>query len=405
MSKRDEYITLINEFKTVSPTISDEQRKGLLQRGVQQYGLSVDEATDILNASGLAIGERVDYFEVLGLSKSYLENRSESDIVCHVEAAHKELYSVSLQAGGLPRKDGRTQEQWRTLLNQAREALTDPQKRREYLSILSQKKTLDVPSDDPPNPIVEFQSDEPTTSSTPDTTSALTTPSENAEPTLASDIETISEPVAPNLEVSNEMILIPAGEFQMGSQNEETNFTKMVVQTVYIDSFIMDIQPVTNAQYKTFLEENPQWQKNMIYDIYHNGNYLQSWRGNNYPRGKAEYPVVDVSWYAAMAYAQWVGKRLPTETEWEKAARGGLNCKIYPWGDEINVSMANYGMHIGSITLVGKYPPNGYGVYDIVGNVWEWCLDEYDENASHREPYLTPNGIRLCLHLIRIDIL
>ena len=89
MSKRDEYIALINEFKTVSPTISDDQRKGLLRRAVQQYDLSVDDAIEILDASGLVIGERVDYFEILGLSISELENQSESAIANRVEAAHK----------------------------------------------------------------------------------------------------------------------------------------------------------------------------------------------------------------------------------------------------------------------------------------------------------------------------
>ena len=392
MSKRDEFITLINTLKTLSSVITSEQRKALLQQAVQQYDLSADEATNILNASGLTIDEKVDYFEVLGLSISDFENRSESDIVDLIEAAHEKLYSASLRAGGRPRADGKTEDQWRTLLNQARDTLIDPQKRREHLAIVSEEKALGVPSD-LANPVVEFQSDEPTTSSTPDTTSALTTPSTDTEQIPISDIETITEQVPPNLDVPNEMVLIRAGEFHKGGQNVESDNTKMTVQSVYVDSFMIDISPVSNAQYKTFLEESPQWQKKKIPKIYHDGNYLQTWSGNNYPRGKAEHPVVDVSWYAAMAYSQWVGKRLPTESEWEKAARGGLIGKIYPWGDEINLSMANYGMHIGRTTPIGKYPPNGYGVYDIVGNVWEWCLDEYDETTPHREPYLAPHSI------------
>ncbi len=136
MSQRDAYITFINEFKTVSPTISEEQRKGLLRRAVQQHELSVDEAFEILNASGLVIGERIDYFEVLGLSISDIETQSESTIVNSVEVAHKKLYTASLMAGGRPRADGRTEEQWRMLLNQARETLIDPHKRREYVAML-----------------------------------------------------------------------------------------------------------------------------------------------------------------------------------------------------------------------------------------------------------------------------
>ena len=140
MSKRDEYIAFINEFKTVSPAISDEQRKGLLRRAVQQHGLSVDDAVEILNASELVIGERVDYFEVLGLSISELESQSESVIANRVEAAHKKLYNASLRAGGRPRADGRTEEQWRTILNQAKDVLNNPHKRYEHIAKLSSKE-------------------------------------------------------------------------------------------------------------------------------------------------------------------------------------------------------------------------------------------------------------------------
>ena len=157
--------------------------------------------------------------------------------------------------------------------------------------------------------------------------------------------------------------------------------------------FLMDVYPVTNAQYKMFLDANPQWQKKSIPEIYHDGFYLQTWSGNNHPKGKADYPIVDVSWYAAMAYAQWSEKRLPTAAEWEKSARGGLIGKVYPWGDEIDSDMANYGMHIRRTTPVGKYPPNNYGVYDAVGNVWEWSLDKYDHSTSHQKPGSAANSI------------
>ena len=141
MSKRDEYITFINELKSISPTISDEQRKGLLRRAVQQYNVSVDEAVDILNASGLVFGEQVDYFDVLGLSMSAIDNLSEVNIISCVEAAHKKLYGESLQAGGRPRVDGKSEAEWRTVLNQARDVLTNPQRRQEHMGELSVKQT------------------------------------------------------------------------------------------------------------------------------------------------------------------------------------------------------------------------------------------------------------------------
>lgn len=175
------------------------------------------------------------------------------------------------------------------------------------------------------------------------------------------------------------MLLIPAGEFEMGinypdaSPNDE-----QPVYTVHVDAFFIDKNEVTHAEYKQFLIENPQWQKEHIDERLHNGNYLATWNGNNYPDGKSDHPVNHVSWYAAMAYAKWMGKRLPTEVEWERAARGGLEGKKYPWGNKITATDANYNDNIGYSTPVGKYPPNAYGVYDMAGNVWEWCLDEHE---------------------------
>ena len=184
------------------------------------------------------------------------------------------------------------------------------------------------------------------------------------------------------------MVLIPAGEFQMGSNDGNNN--EQPVHTVYVDAFYMDVYEVTNAQFKAFVDANPQWQKGNIPRHYHNGNYLELWSGNSYPSEKGNYPVVYVSWYAAMAYAQWAGKRLPTEAEWEKAARGGLEGQKYPWGNTINPTQANYGYDIHDSTPVGSYGANGYGLFDMAGNVWEWCLDVYKADFYEVPPRRNP---------------
>ena len=179
---------------------------------------------------------------------------------------------------------------------------------------------------------------------------------------------------------SEGMVRIPTGQFQMGSNDEDAHDDEQPVHTVHLDAFFMDKYEVTNAQFKTFVDANPQWQKDKIEDKFHDGTYLYHWDGTNYPAGKADHPVTFVSWYAAMAYAEWAGKRLPTEAEWEYAARGGLAGKKYPWGNTITPADANYNcnVNVGDTTPIGRYAANGYGLYDMAGNVWEWCLDKYD---------------------------
>ena len=173
------------------------------------------------------------------------------------------------------------------------------------------------------------------------------------------------------------MALIPAGKLEIGNVN----------------AFYIHTYPATNLEYQQFLLENPQWQKlHIIKDRFHDGDYLKHWNGNNYPEGKANHPVVYVSWFAAVAYALWVGKRLSTEVEWEYAPRGGLANQNYPWGDTSDNTKANYDRIVGDTTSVGKYPPNGYGLYDITGNVWEWCLDLYDDDFFFATPRKNPRA-------------
>ena len=183
---------------------------------------------------------------------------------------------------------------------------------------------------------------------------------------------------------TTDMMLIPAGTFRMGSNDPEAFVDEQPVRTVDVNAFSIDRYEVTNAQYRTFVLANSQWQKDLIDDRYHDGDYLKHWVGNSYPSGKADHPVVYVSWYAARAYATWAGKRLPTETEWEKAARGKLVAQKYPGGNSIDASSANYGDGIGDTTSVGRYPVNGYGLSDMAGNVWEWCSDVYDNIENSR---------------------
>ena len=194
----------------------------------------------------------------------------------------------------------------------------------------------------------------------------------------------------PAVYVIDEVVVIPAGEFQMGGSDSDAEIDEHPVHTVDVNAFYIHKYEVTNAQYKNFVDANLQWQKNSIPRKFHNGEYLKLWKDNTYPSGKENHPVVYVSWYAAMAYAKWAGRRLPTEAEWEKAARGGLVSAKYPWGDVIDDSMANYGGDFGDTKPVGSYSPNDYGLYDMTGNVMEWCLDAYDENFYNHSPSRNP---------------
>ena len=185
----------------------------------------------------------------------------------------------------------------------------------------------------------------------------------------------------------DEMRAIPAGEFWMGSDDGDTEGP---IHKVHLDDFWMDETPVTNGQfarfaletgYRTTAEEsgNPGWHQFANED-------------------RRDHPVVLVTWWDAAAYAEWARKRLPTEAEWEKAARGGLSGKLFPWGDTApGIGRANWNAlqisrSILPTTPVRHFPANGFGLHDMCGNVWQWCRDWYDDEYYAQRPDANPTG-------------
>jgi formylglycine-generating enzyme required for sulfatase activity len=193
------------------------------------------------------------------------------------------------------------------------------------------------------------------------------------------------------------MVKVPAGTFKMGSEDSDAYKDEKPVHDVYLDDYYMDKYEVTNRQYKQFCDATSRSYPSDP-DFTGMPRYF-----TDYP----DYPVVNVSWEDASAYASWAGKRLPTEAEWEKAARG-TDGRKYPWGNEApdagGFYRANWGegsdrnvwkrdgyeytAPIGSYDR-GKSP---YACYDMAGNVWEWCQDWYDGNYYSRSSGNNPTG-------------
>ena len=151
-----------------------------------------------------------------------------------------------------------------------------------------------------------------------------------------------------------------------------------------IKPFWMDATEVTVGQFKKFVAEA----KHLSPGVTPRGNLW--WKINKYSPTD-NHPMIYVSWSDATAYAAWAGKRLPTESEWEFAARGGLEGKRYPWGNDESLAgdYANYGGNGGRdkwkyTAPVGSFKSNGYGLHDMAGNVWEWCRDWYDSDERTR---------------------
>ena len=180
-----------------------------------------------------------------------------------------------------------------------------------------------------------------------------------------------------------EMVLIPVGSFEMGDHFSEGSEDELPVHKVEMDSFYMDIHEVTVGQFKKFVNETG-------YD-YNTWNDVAKFSPGH------EYPMIYVNWNDAMSYAKWANKRLPTEAEWEYAARGGLKDKRYPWEDHITHDNANYSGTGGRdkweyCSPVGSFEPNGYGLYDMAGNVYESCADWYNKNHYRNSSTKNPLG-------------
>lgn len=251
------------------------------------------------------------------------------------------------------------------------------------------------------------------------------------------------------------MVLIAGGEFMMGAADDEGRPDEYPQRKITIRDFWMDATEVTNAQFRKFVEatgyittaeKDPDWEElkkqlpagtpkpadsllkasSLVFTPTANAVPLtdvsQWWawtRGADWKhpqgpgssiQGKDDHPVVHVSWYDAMAYCNWAGKRLPSEAEWEYAAKGGSNNNIYPWGNEApetGKSKANIwqgAFPYKNLTSDGHYrtapaksfAPNAYGLYDMAGNVWEWCRDWHADAQPQSVEKAVRGGSFLC---------
>lgn len=273
--------------------------------------------------------------------------------------------------------------------------------------------------------------------------------------------------------VPNNMVLIPAGSFSMGGRSEQGYFDEFPRHQVEISSFFMDKHEVTNADFLKFVEATgyltvaerdldweelkkqvPEGTPKPADSLLHAGSLVfnqtdqpinlndyavwwkwtlgANWRNPEGPgssvNNRMNHPVVHIAWKDAQAYAKWAGKRLPTEAEWEWAASGGYDEYKYPWGNqpiEESYDKANFWQGVFPVqnlerdgyaktAPVGSFSPNSFGLFDMAGNVWEWCQDKYDVrsyaadaqkgkviNPTGSSHYYDPNEPYAPKHIIR----
>lgn len=202
------------------------------------------------------------------------------------------------------------------------------------------------------------------------------------------------------------MAYVPGGRFTMGTDSTDLPIIadefgvplqlllpERPQRSVDVEPFYLDVDDVTNAEFLQFVQAKSEWSGGGADTALHNGRYLEHWGPEGPSEDDLDRPVTFVTWYAAVAYCQWRGRRLPTETEWEFAAGGGAPDPMFPWGsdppsDEL-VSWSADG--IDEPVPVASYPPNGFGLYDMAGNVWKFLADEWRD--SHEGELLRPGGL------------
>jgi iron(II)-dependent oxidoreductase len=197
---------------------------------------------------------------------------------------------------------------------------------------------------------------------------------------------------------------VPGAVFRMGTDAESVTALRSrfgvsfpgsfenetPAHVVEVSPFRMDRDEVTNARFASFLAVRPEWRPENVPRERQNGHYLELWTDGRCPPSKVDHPVVFVTWHAAQAFCRWAGGRLPTEAEWELAARAGTDAE-FPWGEASpSPERANYAASgKGDTVPVSQYPPNALGLRDLAGNVWELVLDEWQDHypeGRQRDP-------------------
>jgi formylglycine-generating enzyme required for sulfatase activity len=231
--------------------------------------------------------------------------------------------------------------------------------------------------------------------------SSMETATEATQPPVSSEVTvpTTSIPTSTSVSILNVgitqvspvdgmvLVYIPAGGFFMGGANDDGNIKDDELPSHYVNlkGYWIDQNEVTNAQYALCVADK-KCDKPYSQTSFSRNDYY-------YSEDYADFPVIYVSWYNAVSYCEWAGRRLPTEAEWEKAARGD-DGRIFPWGDEIDCALANFSGCSGDTVKIGSYPEGAspYGLLDMAGNVWEWVADYYYIYYYASSPLDYPQG-------------